>query len=61
MEEIPDWARIVSKVLVEIVRAPKDLPVCKTRIIRGGRGFLINRRLAIHPLPDGTLHITPIP
>lgn len=40
---------------------PGDIPVCRTRIIRGGRGWPWNHRLGIHPLPDGKLEITRIP
>ena len=40
---------------------PGDIPVCRTRIIRGGRGWPWNHRLRIHPRPDGKLEITRIP
>lgn len=54
-------APIIKTLLVKIFRIPRDLPVCQTRVIRGGHGFIVNRQLAIHPLQDGTLNITPIP
>ena len=34
-----------------------DIEVCTTRIVRGGRGFPWDERVAIHPLPDGKLEI----
>lgn len=34
-----------------------DIEVCTTRIVRGGRGFPWDERIAIHPLPDGNLEI----
>jgi hypothetical protein len=34
--------------------------VCKTRIIRENRGYIWNRRVAVHPLKDGRLQITPV-
>ena len=34
-----------------------DIEVCTTRIVRGGRGFPWNERIAIHPMPDGRLEI----
>ena len=40
---------------------PGDIPVRRTRIIRGGRGWPWNHRLGIHPRQDGKLEITHIP
>ncbi len=34
-----------------------DIEVCTTRIVRGGRGFPWDERIAIHPLPDGKVEI----
>ena len=34
-----------------------DIEVCTTRILRGGRGFPWDERVAIHPLPDGKLEV----
>ena len=34
-----------------------DIEVCTTRIVRGGRGFPWDERVAIHPMPDGNLEI----
>ena len=62
MEELSAAALVaLLKKSLKSVRTPEDLPVCKTRIIRKGRGFAINRQIAIHPLKDGRLHITEIP
>ena len=34
-----------------------DIEVCTTRIVRGGRGLPWDERIAIHPMPDGSLEI----
>ena len=34
-----------------------DIEVCTTRIVRGGRGFPWDARVAVHPMPDGNLEI----
>lgn len=34
-----------------------DIEVCTTRIVRDGRGFPWNERIAVHPMPDGRLEI----
>ncbi len=34
-----------------------DIEVCTTRMVRGGRGFPWDERIAIHPLPDGKIEI----
>ena len=34
-----------------------DVEVCTTRIVRGGRGFPWDERVAIHPMQDGNLEI----
>ena len=38
----------------------KDIPVCQVRVIREKEGMPWNERVAIHPLKDGRLEITPI-
>jgi hypothetical protein len=48
------------KVLQFMFRASPDLKVCRTRVIREGRGFPWNRQVAIHKLKDGRLQVTPI-
>ena len=35
-----------------------DIEVCTTRIVRGGRGFPWDERVAIHPMQDGNLEIS---
>ena len=34
-----------------------DIEVCTTRIVRGGRGFPWDERLAVHPRPDGSIEV----
>ena len=38
----------------------KDIPVCTTRPMRGMSGMPWNRRVGVHPLPDGRIEVTPI-
>ena len=52
--------RLVRFAFKELLNT-KDIPVCNTRIIRAGKGYLLNRRIGVHPLKDGSLHITDIP
>ena len=35
-----------------------DIEVCTTRIVRSGRGFPWDERIAIHPKPDGKFEIS---
>ena len=35
-----------------------DIEVCTTRIVRGGRGFPWDERVAVHPMQDGRLEIS---
>ena len=38
----------------------KGLPACHTKVIREKVGMPWNKRVAIHPLPDGHVEVTPI-
>ena len=40
--------------------APGDIPVCQTRVVRDGRGFPWNKRVALHPLEDGKIEMLTI-
>lgn len=31
----------------------KGIPICETRVVRGGKGMPWNNRIAIHPRSDG--------
>ena len=31
----------------------KDIPICQTKIVRGGRGMPWDKRIALHPMGDG--------
>lgn len=35
-----------------------DIEVCTTRIVRSGRGFPWDTRVAVHPMPDGSVEVT---
>ena len=66
----PDWLRHVGEVLGGagllraaqlLFRVPKgSIPVCETHVVREGRGLPWNEQIAVHPLPDGRITITPI-
>ena len=56
------FARFAENTLeVLLNHKPNDIPICQTRVIRQGRGWPWNYRLALHPRPDGGLEITRIP
>ena len=40
-----------------ITRATSDIEVCTTRIVRSGRGFPWDERVAVHPMPDGSVEV----
>ena len=40
-----------------IARATSDIEVCTTRIVRSGRGFPWDERVAVHPMPDGSVEV----
>ena len=52
MEQIPfGLISTVAKVFLRF--KPNQIPICKTEIRRGGRGFYGERLVAIHPREDG--------
>lgn len=60
MEFIPVGGLV--KLLTMLFQAkPGDIPVCQTRVLRGGRGWPWDHRIGIHPRPDGKLEVTKIP
>ena len=50
----------VRLVLKELLNT-RDIPVCRTRIVRSGKGYPWNGRIALHPQADGIPHIKRIP
>ena len=40
-----------------ITRDISDIEVCTTRIVRSGRGFPWDERVAVHPMPDGSIEV----
>ena len=44
--------------LLKATHKKGDIQVCTTRIVRKGRGFPWDRRVAIHPMEDGRLEMT---
>ena len=44
-----------------LTHKPGDIPVCRTRIVRVGRGLPWNKRVAIHPMEDGSIEMKAVP
>jgi hypothetical protein len=38
----------------------KNIPVCETRVMHGKKGMPWNDLVAVHPLPDGRIEVTPV-
>ena len=45
------WARFAAKALKSLFK-PGDIPICRTRIVRGDRGMPWDGLIAIHPRDD---------
>ena len=45
---------------IKLAFSPKDIPVCQTRIVREGTGMPWEGRIAVHPLGDGKVELTPV-
>ena len=52
---------IESLLRLRFVFSSRNIPVCETRVIRAGKGYPWEGRIAIHPLGDGKHELTPIP
>ena len=49
-----------TQLLRLLCRAPSpDLPICKTRVLHGGRGLLWDKLVGIHPREDD-VHVFPL-
>lgn len=51
----------IKNLRLKKVASSQDIPVCNTRVIRGGHGMVWDKKIAVHPLHDGTLEITEVP
>ena len=38
----------------------KNIPICETRVMRGEKGMPWNNLVAVHPLPNGQVELTPV-
>lgn len=47
-------------IVLNFAFSAKDIPVCQTRIVRGKRGMPWDERIAIHPLGNGDVELTPV-
>ena len=45
---------------VNLAFSSKGIPVCETRVVRKGKGMPWDGRVAIHPLGDGKIELTPV-
>ena len=54
------FKNLVERVTIKAAFSSKNMPVCETGIVRGGRGMPWDKRIAIHPLGDGTAALTPL-
>ena len=38
----------------------KNIPICETRVMPGGKGMPWNDLVTVHPLPNGQVEISPV-
>lgn len=54
------WFKNLLNVKLNLSFSSKNIPVCETRVMREKKGMPWNERIAIHPLGDGDIEMTPV-
>ena len=56
-----EWIRnLVNFETINIAFSSKGIQVCEARVVREKKGMPWNNRIAVHPLKDGTVELTPV-
>lgn len=50
----------IGNLNIAIAFSSKNIPACETRIVREKTGMPWNKRIAIHPLENGNVELTPV-
>jgi hypothetical protein len=54
------WFKNLLNLRISFAFTSRNIPVCNAKIVRGGKGMPWNDRVAVHPLPDGTVEVTSV-